>query len=103
MRIDIQYLRHFDYGVRQNLEFEVSEECLVSELKVMIHSHIKVAASVQELYVQQFGRFEVMPDHLSLGFYQIKEGQKITLKVPSTGETNDAARTAPKNKQKQEQ
>lgn len=52
MRIDIQYLRHFDYGVRQNLEFEVSEECLVSELKVMIHSHIKVAASAQELYVQ---------------------------------------------------
>jgi hypothetical protein len=70
-------LRHFDYGVRQNLEFEVSEECLVSELKVMIHSHIKVEAHRQELYVQQFGRFEVMNDNLSLGFYQMKEGAKI--------------------------
>ena len=64
----------------------------------MIHSHIKVEAHRQELYVQQFGRFEVMNDNLSLGFYQMKEGAKIQLKVPSTGEPTDAARAAPKNK-----
>jgi hypothetical protein len=41
-----------------------------------------------------------MVDDLSLDFYQIQEGQKISLKVPHYGEhhNNDAARTAPKNK-----
>lgn len=102
MRIEIQYLRHYDHGVRQTLELDINPECLVSDLKIKINSHIKIAAAAQELYIQMYGKFELMGDELSLNFYQIKEGQKISLKVLNYVLEQSAA-AAPKAKQKKEQ
>ena len=33
MRIEIQYLRYFEFGVKQSLPLDINPEFLVSELK----------------------------------------------------------------------
>ena len=45
MKIEIQYLRFFEFGVKQSLPLDVNPECLVSELKTKINSHIKTPAN----------------------------------------------------------
>lgn len=37
MRVEIRYKKHFAYGENVTLHFDVDEDCLVSELKVMVH------------------------------------------------------------------
>ena len=42
MKIEIQYLRNFEFGVKQSLPLDINPECLVHELKTIINSHIKI-------------------------------------------------------------
>ena len=74
IKIDVQYLKHFDHGVKCSLPLHVNTECLVSELKTKINSHIKIPPQHQELYVHMYGKFVLMSDDNSISFYEIKEG-----------------------------
>lgn len=42
MRVEIQYLRNFEFGVKQSLPLDINQECLIGELKTIINSHIKI-------------------------------------------------------------
>jgi len=54
MKIEIQYLRHFEFGIMQTLELEINPEILVSELKGMINSHMKIPPQYQQLFIHQY-------------------------------------------------
>lgn len=82
MRIEISYLKHFEFGVQQILPLHVDQDCLISELKAIINSHIKVPPKFQELYFQQYNKWELMVDDVNLGVYNIKQNQRIILKTP---------------------
>ena len=74
MRIEIQYLKYFEFGNKQSLPLDINPESLVSELKQQITNHIKIPANHQELYVYMYGKFEQMMDECSISFYEVKEG-----------------------------
>ena len=64
------------------MQLDINQECLVSELKTMINSHLKIPPNHQELYIMLYGKYVQMQDECSLSFYQVQEGQRIILKNP---------------------
>jgi hypothetical protein len=74
MKIFIRYFRNFVFGNYATLAFDVDSECLVLDLKKLIFSRLRVECRHQQLCLKNFGQLEIMSDHCSLSFYNVKEG-----------------------------
>lgn len=68
--------------MQQSLPLHVDQDIFVSELKAIIYSHIKIPPNFQELYFNQYNKWEKMVDDCNLGVYNIVQDQRIILKTP---------------------